>query len=244
MKTAVLCSLMMMALALPGLAQVSVAPTAPPAAAPTQAKAPFESEILAFEAADKKNPPMPGGIVFTGSSSVRLWTTLARDFPELPVINRGFGGSEVADSVRYADRIVIPYKPKMIVLYAGTNDISNGKSPSQVLKDFQAFVNKARAALPDTRIVYISINPSVARWKQEAKILEANRLIQSYIQDAASKPLKLAYLDSHARLLNAEGKPQPEILRADGLHLNARGYMEWTAILHPQIVALWKEDTK
>ena len=241
MKTAILCSLMVMALALPMLGQVAVAPA--PAAAPTQAKLPFESEILAFEAADKKNPPMPGGIVFTGSSSIRLWTTLARDFPELPVLNRGFGGSEVADSVRYADRIVIPYKPKMIVLYAGTNDISNGKSPAQVLKDFQAFVNKVHPALPDTRVVYISINPSVARWKQEAKILEANHLIQSFIEAAASKPLKLTYLDSHARLLNAEGKPQPEILRADGLHLNARGYMEWTAILHPQIVALWRENT-
>ncbi len=243
MKSTVICSLIGMALALPVLGQGVVAP-ASPAAAPTQAKAPFESEILAFEAADKKNPPMPGGVLFIGSSSIRFWTTVAQDFPELPVLNRGFGGSEIADSVRYADRIAIPYKPKMIVLYAGTNDISNGKSPMQVLKDFQAFVNKAHAALPDTRIVYISINPSVARWKQEAKILEANRLIHDYIQDAASKPLKLTYLDSHARFLSAEGKPQPEILRADGLHLNAKGYTEWTAILHPQIVALWKEDTK
>lgn len=243
MKSAVLCSLMVLALALPTLGQVSVAPP-PPAAAQTQAKPPFESEILAFEEADKKKLPQPGGVLFTGSSSIRLWTTLAHDFPELPVINRGFGGSEIADSVRYADRIIVPCKPKMIVLYAGTNDISNGKSPMQVLKDFQAFVNKVHPALPDTRIVYISINPSVARWKQEAKILEANRLIQSYIQDAASKPLKLTYLDSHARLLSTEGKPQPEILREDGLHLNAKGYMEWTAILHPQVMALWKDNTK
>ena len=240
MKLAIVCSLMVAALTAPMFAQVNTTP-APPAAAQTQAKLPFESEILAFEAADKKNPPAPGGVMFVGSSSIRFWTTLAQDFPELPVLNRGFGGSEIADSIRYADRIVIPYKPRLVVLYAGTNDLNGGKSPVQVLKDFRAFVGKIHAALPDTRIAYISINPSVARWKQEANILEANRLIQKFIQETASKTLKLTYLDSHARLLSAEGKPQPDILRPDGLHLNARGYMEWTAILHPQIVTLWKD---
>jgi lysophospholipase L1-like esterase len=243
MKAVVLCALIVTTLAAPMSEQEHVDPTA---LATTQlpANAPFAAEITAFEAADKKNPPPPGGVLFIGSSSIRFWKTLAQDFPELPVINRGFGGSQIADSVRYADRIVLPYKPRMIVLYAGTNDLDGGKSPAQVLKDFQAFVDEVQGALPDTRIVYISINPSVARWNQEAKELETNRLIERFIQDTASKTRKLSCLDSHQRLLSAEGKPQPELLRPDGLHLNAKGYKAWTALLKPQIMALWKDDTQ
>ncbi len=217
---------------------------ADPTPAPTQAqpkKAPFENEIIAFEAADKKSPPPLGAVLFVGSSSIRLWKTLAKDFPKLTVINRGFGGSQIADSVRYADRIVLPYKPRMIVFYAGTNDINAGKSPAQVLKDFQAFVDKVHAALPATRIVFISINPSVARWKQEEKILEANRLIASFVRDNDGKTAKLTYLDTHAKLLSPEGKPRPEILRTDGLHLNDKGYELWTAVLKPQLLPLAAE---
>ena len=213
------------------------------APAPRAAGAPFASEIAAFEAADRKNPPQSGGIVFVGSSSIRFWTTLTQDFPGLPVLNRGFGGSQIADSIRYADRIVLPYKPKMVVFYAGGNDIDAGKSPAQVLKDFQTFADTIHASLPQTRLVYISINPSVARWKEEGKVVEANRLIQHFVQGAA-KSERLSFFDSHSRLLDAGGKPRPAILRADGLHLNAKGYAEWTAILKPQIVALWKAETR
>ena len=243
MKIFGLCGLLATMLAPLVSGQGRVDPAAPvPASRPVEA--PFAAEIAAFEAADKKTPPPSGGIVFVGSSSIRFWTTLAQDFPGLPVINRGFGGSEIADSIRYADLIVFPYRPKMIVLYAGGNDVNAGKSPAQVLKDFQAFAEKVHAALPDTRLVYVSINPSVARWKQEDKVVEANHLIQRFIEGAASSPQKMSFLDSHSRLLSAEGKPRPDILRADGLHLNAKGYQEWTALLKPQLVALWKADTK
>ncbi len=239
MKLSVWSGLFALALTAPAFGQGQGSP-ASPSAPQRQAEAPFAGEIAAFETADKQNPPPTGGIVFVGSSSIRLWTTLAQDLPGLPVINRGFGGSQIADSVRYADRIVLPYKPKMIVLYAGGNDLAAGKSPAQVLKDFQAFADRALTALPETRLVYMSINPSVARWSQEEKVLEANRLIQRFIQSDAAKPRKLTFLASHSRLLDAEGKPRPDILRADGLHLNAKGYREWTAILKPQIAALWK----
>ena len=201
-------------------------------------KAPFEAEIVAFEAADKQSPPPTGAVIFLGSSSIRLWTTLAKDFPELTVINRGFGGSEVADSVRYAPRIALPYKPKMIVFYAGGNDINGGKTPVTVLKDYKAFVREVHKALPATRIVYISINPAVSRWKKEAQFVEANRLIAGYIQTAAKKGVPLDFIDSHSKLLSATGEARPEILRADGLHLNSKGYELWTAILRPQILAL------
>ncbi len=244
---AVLCCLMM------ARAAVWAEPTATPTPAKPEEKskeqpkkAPFEKEIEAFEAADKKSPPPLGAVLFVGSSSIRLWKTLAQDFPEITVINRGFGGSQIADSVRYAERIVIPYKPKMIVFYAGGNDINAKKSPEQVLKDFQAFVEKVHAALPDTRIVYISINPSVARWKQEEKILEANRLIEAFVREIEAKKdeaaPKLSIIETHSKLLSPEGKPRPEILRADGLHLNAKGYELWTALVKPQILALLAAD--
>jgi len=231
-----------------GVGTLRADPALPPEPAPAQEQAkqepkkpPFEAEILAFEAADKKSPPPQGAVLFVGSSSIRLWKTLAKDFPELTVINRGFGGSQIADSVRYAERIVIPYQPKMIVFYAGGNDINAKKTPAQVLKDFQAFVEKVHAALPATRIAYISINPSVKRWSQEAQILEANNLIEKFVKENDGKTAKLSYLDSHAKLLNPEGKPRPEILRADGLHLNDEGYKLWTAMLRPQILALAAE---
>ncbi|BCM93888.1 hypothetical protein IAD21_05783 [Abditibacteriota bacterium] len=202
---------------------------------------PFAADIASFEAADKKSPPPRGAVLFIGSSSIRYWTTVAQDFPEIPVINRGFGGSQIEDSVRYADRIVIPYKPKLIVFYAGGNDINAGKIPQQVLKDFRAFSNKVHKALPRTSIAFISINPSRARWNQEAKILKTNSLIEKYINDTNSKKRRLTYLDSHARLLGADGQPQDNLLRSDGLHLNTEGYKFWVSILRPQILTLASE---
>lgn len=243
MNIALWYGLLMVTLAAPISGQ-SPATTPSPVTANHQARAPFAAEIATFEAADKQSPPPPGGIVFVGSSSIRFWTTLAQDFPELPVINRGFGGSQIVDSVRYADRIVLPYKPKMIVLYAGTNDVDAGKLPEQVLKDFQTFADKVHRKLPEMRLVYLAINPSVARWSQEAKALEVNHLIEHFIMHTASKARKLSFLNAHQQLLDAQGKPRPAILRADGLHLNAKGYQEWTAILKPQLMALWKSDTK
>jgi lysophospholipase L1-like esterase len=154
------------------------------------------------------------------------------------VINRGFGGSQISDSVRLAPRIVLPYKPKLIVFYAGGNDIQAGKSPATVLKDFQAFVKEVHASLPNTRILFISMNPSVARWGKESLFMEGNKLIEGYINRPENKDLHLFYIDTHSKLLSDKGEPRPEILRADGLHLNARGYELWTALLRPMILAL------
>jgi lysophospholipase L1-like esterase len=223
-------------------AQQTSLPETPPAA-PQLKKAPFESEIVAFEAADKQNPPPTGAVLFVGSSSIRLWTTLPKDFPELTVINRGFGGSEIADSVRYAPRIVLPYKPRMIVFYAGGNDINGGKSPETVLKDFQAFVDEVHESLPKTRIVYISMNPAVSRWKKEADFVEGNRMIAAYVRSTSRKGVPLNFIDSHSKLLSPTGEARPEIYRADGLHLNSKGYELWTAILRTPILAFAGRET-
>lgn len=206
---------------------------------PVPADAPAAAEINAFGEADKKQMPPTGAVLFMGSSSIRMWETLARDFSEIPVINRGFGGSLIQESTRYVNRIAIPYKPKMIVLAAGTNDLAYGnKKPQQVLQDFQDFVAKIHAALPDTRIIYISINPTVARWKQEGDILETNHLIEKFIFENGSKTRKMNFINSHAQILTADGQPQPRLLREDGLHFNAEGYKAWTAIVKPRVMAL------
>lgn len=209
-----------------------------PTVKPSTRALPFAAEIEAFERSDRATPPPRGAVLFVGSSSIRLWKTLKEDFPGIPVLNRGFGGSQVADSVRYADRIVIPCRPRAIVLYAGDNDIAAGKSPERVLADFQALVEKVHATLPDTPVLYISIKPSVARWRLVDKIREANRLVEQF---AAGHP-HVDYVDVFTPALDADGKPRADLLVADGLHLNAMGYRVWTRIVRTKLDQVWAAD--
>src|ERR1700722_7316573 len=127
-------------------------------------RAVWEPEIHAFEMHDQTNPPPQNAVLFVGSSTIRKWTTLAKDFPGVQVINRGFGGSRIADSTALAERIIFPYEPRTIVFYAGDNDLAEGRTPEQVAADYQAFVQTVRARLPETRIAFISIKPSPIRW--------------------------------------------------------------------------------
>lgn len=187
----------------------------------------WEKEIAAFEEKDRENPPPKGAIVFVGSSSIRKWTTLADDFPHHRVLNRGFGGSQLGDSVHFADRIVLPYEPRMIVVYAGGNDINLGKTAEQVFAAYQAFVEKVRAKLPDTPIAYISIAGNPKRWAQVDEVKKANALIEDY---AKEKP-NLKFINVFPRMLGADGLPRPEIFVEDRLHMNAEGYQLWTEIV-------------
>ncbi len=203
------------------------------------ADSPHADEINAFIAADKKQMPPQGAVLFIGSSSIRYWDTLAQDFPEIPVINRGFGGSLVEESTRYADRIAIPYKPKMIVMFAGTNDLDyGGKTPQQVFDDYKAFVAKVRASLPGVRMVYLAISPTKSRWKSEEKVLQANHLIQDWMILNNSPENKLNFINTHDPLLTANGGPPVNLERDDGLHFNKEGYKVWTSLMKPQILAL------
>jgi lysophospholipase L1-like esterase len=190
----------------------------------------WESKIASFEARDREAPPPRDGIVFIGSSSIVGWK-LNRFFPKLPVINRGFGGSEVADSVRYADRILLPYRPKVVVMYAGDNDIARGKSAEQVVADYRRFVKKIRTALPKTRIVYIAIKPSISRWALVDKMREANRQIMAI---ADSDP-KLDFVDIDTPMIGEDGKPRKELFKPDGLHLNDEGYQVWSNLVRPHL---------
>ncbi len=190
----------------------------------------WEEAIRAFEAQDRKSPPPEDAILFVGSSSIRMWD-LKASFPDLPVINRGFGGSEVADSVVFAARIITPYRPRAIVVYAGDNDIAAGKSPEQVFADFQELVRVVRDALPHTPLIYIAIKPSLSRWRLVGKMREANALIRKF---TGSDEL-LYYVDIDAPMMGPDGKPRPELFRSDGLHLNAQGYELWTGLVRRKI---------
>jgi lysophospholipase L1-like esterase len=201
------------------------------AASATAAPHPFEGEITAFEAAGKINPPPTNAILFLGSSSIRKWTTLAQDFPGHKVINRGFGGSQISDSIYYFDRVVLPCKPKMIVFYAGSNDINAGKPPQTVVDDFKAFMQKVKDALPETMVAFISINTSPSRWKQVDKVKEANRQIAAL----AAKDDKLVFIDTFPAMLDSEGRPRPELYVKDRLHMTPKGYAIWTSIIAPYL---------
>ena len=191
----------------------------------------FEKEIAAYEAADKTNPPPQGAIVFTGASGIRLWKTLAQDFPGLTVINRGFGGSQLSDSIYFAERMVIPYHPKAVVIQAGGNDINAGKTPEQVLADFQAWVEKVRAALPDVRLVYLGQGPSPARWAQREKQQQANQLVR----DDIAKGKNMFFVDIWAACLGADGEPRPDLYVADKLHPSAEQYQIRAKLIRPAL---------
>jgi lysophospholipase L1-like esterase len=189
----------------------------------------WEKEIAAYEQRDRESPPPPGGIVFVGSSSIRLWSTLATDFPKHRVLNRGVGGSQIVDATHFADRIIFPYAPRMIVLYAGGNDLNAGKSPEQVVADFRAFVAKVRARLPEVKIAYISIAGNPARWAQVEKVKAAN----ARIAELAKEIPRLEFINVFPHMLGEDGLPRPEIFVEDRLHMNAEGYKIWKRVVGP-----------
>lgn len=191
----------------------------------------WQKDILAFAKKDAEKAPPENPIVFTGSSSIVKWKSLAEDFPGLPVMNRGFGGSEVFDSFNYAHLTVIKYKPRQVVMYAGGNDINAGKTPQRVFADFKAFVAKVHAALPECRICYISNAPNPKRWSLIDKMIEASRLVEEYTKTDK----RLQFINVYPHMLGADGKPKPDIFVADQLHMNPKGYVIWKAVVGPYL---------
>ncbi len=189
----------------------------------------WQKDIAALVASDATHPPPQHAVLFVGSSSILLWTTLAEDFPGVPVINRGFGGSMIADTTHYVYRIVTPYRPNLIVMYAGDNDIAGGHTSAQVIEDFKAFVARVRRDLPSVPVAYISIKPSVARAALWSQMRAANEGIAMWAKTQAG----VRFVDVASKMLDAEGKPRPELLREDGLHMRPAGYAVWIAALKP-----------
>ncbi len=189
----------------------------------------WQKDIDAFVAADAAQAPQPRGIVFVGSSSIRMWNSLQEDFPSLHVVNRGFGGSQLADSVHFFDQLVRPHAPRTVVLYAGDNDLWSGKSPETVLADFQAFCAKVHESFPAARIAYIAIKPSPSRWKIREQMIRTNELIAA----ECARDSRRTFVDIFTPMLDANGQPRPEFYLEDMLHMNAAGYEIWTRALAP-----------
>jgi len=192
----------------------------------------WEPAIQAFEKQDAENPPPKDGVLFVGSSSIRLWD-LNESFPGKAYINRGFGGSQIADSIAFVDRLVLKHEPHIVIIYAGNNDIAAGKTPAAVAADFATFQKKVHAKLPKTRIMYVAIKPSLKRWNLYPQMAEANRKIAE--QCAADD--RLTYLDIAAPMLGEDGRPKPDLFREDGLHLNKKGYEVWTQVVAKHLAA-------
>lgn len=187
----------------------------------------WQEALDTFAAADRAQTPPTGGVVFVGSSSIRLWDKLQAQFPGVPVVQRGFGGSRLADCADHVGELVLPYRPRLVVLYAGDNDLAEGRSPQQVLESLQSFIAQVHAALPDTRVAYVSIKPSPSRAALMARVMETNDLARQWL---ASDP-QLAYVDVFSAMLDPSGRPRPELFLPDALHLNASGYAVWQSAL-------------
>lgn len=192
----------------------------------------FENAIQAFEAESRETLPPEGAILGVGSSSMRMWTSIREDLKPLTVIPRGFGGSVMNDVLYYADRIVIPYKPRAVLLYEGDNDAAFGISPEKIVETFDALISKIRQELPATRVYVISIKPSISRWKIWDTMKQANALLKSRCE---ADPL-LTFIDVATPMLDVKGEPLPDIFIQDNLHLNEKGYGIWSKAIRSILI--------
>lgn len=217
------------ALLLAGCATAPAAAPAAPAADPGPTA--WEPDVQRFEAADRTLMPAPGGVLFTGSSSIRLWSSLERDFPGVPVINRGFGGSEMEDLLHYVDRLVLAYRPGIVLVYEGDNDLNAGDTPEELLGEYRELVRRIHERLPQARIGFISIKPSPSRWHIAPTVRRANEMVRAF---TATDP-RLFYVDVFNPMLGPDGTPRPELYVADRLHMTEAGYAIWREAVAPHL---------
>ena len=192
----------------------------------------FEREIIRFKKQDSVNGIIKNEILFIGSSSFRKWKTMEQDMFPLKVLNRGFGGSTIPEIIWYADKIIFPYSPKTIVLYAGENDIANNETESKtVLKTLKLFVKMIKYNLPETKIYFVSIKPSLARSKYYEKMESTNKILKNYIKNTNN----IYYIDVFSSMINADKTIKDDIFIKDKLHLNTKGYNIWKEIIKPYL---------
>ena len=189
----------------------------------------FESQVSAYEAEDQSTPFPEGAVLFVGSSSVRMWKTVDNDFPQVPVVNRGFGGSQFSDLLYYLDRLVTCYKPSKIFIYEGDNDISSGKKPQQIVKEAIEVRQRIAQSLPGVPVFFIAAKPSVARWKLRKKYQQLNSQLAIY----AAKTPGTGFVNVWDPALDANGEVLTDIFLEDNLHMNEKGYAIWKAAIDP-----------
>ena len=215
------------------LVTVSVASAEPVEKKPACKPERWNKAIEKFLQADEKKAPAPGSVLFVGSSSIRLWD-LPKYFPRRQnLINRGFGGSELCDAVHHFDALVAKHQPKVVVLYAGDNDVAGGKQAKQVHADFLKFDRRMKDKLPDTKLMFISIKPSIARWKLADEMIKANELIAAECKKQAKR---LVFIDIWQSMLGKDGEPNKELFVEDGLHMNDKGYRIWANKIRQRLV--------
>lgn len=181
------------------------------------AQNPFEKEIVAYEKQDSLALPAKGQILFIGSSSFRLWKTFTRDMQDLPPsINRGFGGSTLADALYYFDRMVVKYQPKWVIMYEGDNDLAKGKTPELIAAEYDEFKARLAKQVPGAKLVFVAARPSLAR----TSLVDKQRALNALIQSKGAY-----YIDMHSPFFLPDGSLMTDIFVADRLHLNEKGYV-------------------
>jgi lysophospholipase L1-like esterase len=188
----------------------------------------FEKEMAAFDDADKKTPAPKGQVVFVGSSTMVDWNP-AKYFPDLKIVNRALWGSGLADTARNVERLILPYEPRLVVVYAGDNDVDGGGTSEQVAVEFERLVKTVHAKLPQTRIVFIGLKPSPQRWLTIDRMRATNELIRSI----CARDDRVAFVDVDGPMMGWDEKPRASLYQADGLHLSDAGYQLWTTLLRP-----------
>lgn len=191
----------------------------------------FEPQVAAYEAADRAARPPAGAVLLVGDSQFFRWKTLPEDLPGYTVINRGIDSFQLSDLNHFFDRLVTPYRPRMIVLHVGGNDVNLGRTPEQILSDFKTFVGKVRATMPSTPVAFSSITPSPGRWQQAPTRKIANQLIREYVGTEKN----LLFIDLWDAMLTADGQPREDIWVEDRIHPNQEGYRIRVRIMRPML---------
>jgi len=194
----------------------------------------FELAIRSFEAEDRANPPAPGSTVFVGSSSIVFWADLAEDMAPARVLNRGFGGAHMAHVLHNVHRVVTPYAPRLVVVYAGDNDLAagSGKTAESVAAEYKKIVEAIHTRQPDARVEFITIKPSLSRWERWPEMERANELIAAQ----ARADERLGVIDIASPMRGNDGRPRESLFMFDGLHLNRAGYEVWAREVRPKVI--------
>lgn len=183
----------------------------------------FDDEVNEISLRDFQRDNQKTFILFTGSSSVRLWKNLQTDFPQVQILNTGFGGSTMEELLHYSDQLIFKYTPEKIFIYEGDNDVVIGHSTERIMKATETLLAKIQLQLPEAHVFIIAAKPSIARWNYQAAYLELNH---SY-KKLAKRQRKVKYIDIWNPMLGDDGKPMPDIFIVDNLHMNPKGYTIW-----------------
>ena len=194
----------------------------------------FWDDIQQFRKLDSVQPPPASAILFVGSSSFTRWTDVQNSFPGYTIINRGFGGSTLADVLRYEEDVIFKYNPKQILIYCGENDIASSDTVTAktVFNRFKTLFTEIRAVYPEVPIAYISMKPSPSRWNLREKFMSGNHLIENYLK----KQKNAQFINVWKPMLGSNGKPKQELFVEDNLHMNAKGYAIWQKLIQPVLV--------